>query len=285
MSEVITWTCFEPIHYDTRTPQRSLCVELRIVERLDRAHRLGSVVCMLSKASTHEILIVEDDPQLATLLSEYLQLNGFPVRCEVTGRAAIERILSTPPTLVILDLMLPGMSGLEVCRALRPQFSGIIMMLTASQSELDHIAGLELGADDFVVKPIDPRVLLARIHTLLRRYPTDDQRTDSLRRDSSRPRQVSNLTLTPSTRTAEVGGEELELTSMEFDILAHLVLNAGSVVRREDIYPDVMGIEYDGLDRGLDVHISRIRRKLERAGFNTRLLRSVRGVGYLMEVT
>lgn len=235
---------------------------------------------MSSKTKLNEILLVEDDQQLASLLCEYLQLNGFNVQWVHSASSVIEIIRNVPPTLIILDLMLPGMSGVELCKIIRPLYSGRIMMLTASQSELDHIISLESGADDFIVKPIDPRVLLARLRTLLRRSSISLQ--DST---DAQPIQISNLSLNPLKRLVFVHEAELNLTAMEFEILMHLVLNAGHVLSRELLYRDVMGIEYDGLDRGLDVHISRIRRKLERAGFDPRFLRSVRGIGYLMEMT
>lgn len=235
---------------------------------------------MSSKTKLNEILLVEDDQQLASLLCEYLQLNGFNVQWVHSASSVIEIIRNVPPTLIILDLMLPGMSGVELCKIIRPLYSGRIMMLTASQSELDHIISLESGADDFIVKPIDPRVLLARLRTLLRRSSISLQ--DST---DAQPIQISNLSLNPLKRLVFVHEAELNLTAMEFEILMHLVLNAGHVLSREILYRDVMGIEYDGLDRGLDVHISRIRRKLERAGFDPRFLRSVRGIGYLMEMT
>ncbi len=235
---------------------------------------------MSSKTKLNEILLVEDDQQLASLLCEYLQLNGFNVQWVHSASSVIEIIRNVPPTLIILDLMLPGMSGVELCKIIRPLYSGRIMMLTASQSELDHIISLESGADDFIVKPIDPRVLLARLRTLLRRSSIGLQ--DS---NDAQPIQISNLSLNPLKRLVFVHEAELNLTAMEFEILMHLVLNAGHVLSREILYRDVMGIEYDGLDRGLDVHISRIRRKLERAGFDPRFLRSVRGIGYLMEMT
>ena len=175
--------------------------------------------------------------------------------------------------------MLPGANGLDVCRRVRDSYSGAIVMLTASQSEADHVAGLELGADDFVIKPIEPRVLLARIRTQLRRLrggrPADQDHDGGILN-------VGPLQVDVASRDVSVEGRLVPLTTMEFDILLILAKDAGGVVKREDLYARVIGTEYDGLDRGMDVHVSRIRRKLERSGFNSRRLKSVRGVGYLL---
>ena len=233
----------------------------------------------VTTVDTPRVLIVEDDDQLAELLLEYLGLHGFELERVAAGDIGTERILETQPDLVILDLMLPGANGLDVCRQVRGAYSGAILMLTASQSEADHVAGLELGADDFVTKPIDPRVLLARIRTQLRKLSGArvTHRDDNLRMIT-----IGALEIDIPSRDVRVDGRSVSLTTMEFDVLAKLAENAGSVVKRDDLYTDVMGVEYDGFDRGLDVHISRIRRKLQAAGFDPRPLKSVRGVGYLL---
>lgn len=225
------------------------------------------------------LLIVEDDDQLAELLIEYLGQQGFELSRLASGDVAAETILKTKPDLVILDLMLPGANGLDVCREVRDLYSGSILMLTASQSEADHVAGLELGADDFVNKPIEPRVLLARIRAQLRRL---NGGWDSKSNDEGGILRVGSLQVDIASRDVSVEGELVPLTTMEFDVLLRLALEAGSVVKRDDLYAQVMGIEYDGIDRGMDVHVSRIRRKLQRAGFDSSRLKSVRGVGYLL---
>lgn len=225
------------------------------------------------------LLIVEDDDQLAELLIEYLGQQGFELSRVASGDVAAEKILKTRPDLVILDLMLPGANGLDVCREVRDSYSGSILMLTASQSEADHVAGLELGADDFVNKPIEPRVLLARIRAQLRRL---NGGWDSKSDDEGGILRVGSLQVDIASRDVSVEGELVPLTTMEFDVLLRLALEAGSVVKRDDLYAQVMGIEYDGIDRGMDVHVSRIRRKLQRAGFDSSRLKSVRGVGYLL---
>ena len=225
------------------------------------------------------LLIVEDDDQLAELLIEYLGQQGFELSRLASGDVAAETILDKKPDLVILDLMLPGANGLDVCREVRDSYSGSILMLTASQSEADHVAGLELGADDFVNKPIEPRVLLARIRAQLRRL---NGGWDSNSDDEGGILRVGSLQVDVASRDVSVEGELVPLTTMEFDVLLRLALEAGTVVKRDDLYTNVMGVEYDGIDRGMDVHVSRIRRKLQRAGFDSSRLKSVRGVGYLL---
>lgn len=225
------------------------------------------------------LLLVEDDDALADLIQDYLSKHSFEVSRVASGDEGAKAIVDTQPDLVILDLMLPGMNGLEVCRQVREDFSGGLLMLTASQSEADHVAGLELGADDFVTKPIEPRVLLARIRTQLRRLqviraPSDDRQDGVL--------SIETLEVNLRSRSVYVAGKPVPTTTMEFDILALLAKENGSVVTRDELYESVMGTVYDGIDRGIDVHISRIRRKLQAAGFDTRQLKSVRAVGYLL---
>ena len=229
-----------------------------------------------------KILIVEDDDRLAGLLVEYLARFDFELTRVRTGEEAVKRIVSDRPALVILDLMLPGMSGHEVCRQIRPRYQGAILMLTASKSEADHVNGLELGADDFVTKPLEPRVLLARIRTLLRRTGLEVRG----HRGDAAPGTMSAgpLSLDMATRDASCDGEPVALTSMEFDVLRLLVQEAGRVVTRDDLYERICGVPYDGLDRGMDVHVSRLRRKLQERGCDPGLLKAVRGAGYILAV-
>lgn len=225
------------------------------------------------------LLIVEDDDALAELMQEYLRTHLFALSRVASGDAGVAAILETKPDLVILDLMLPGLNGLDVCRRVRDTYAGAILMLTASQSEADHVAGLELGADDFVTKPIEPRVLLARIRTLLRRMQVDRTPWND---DQNGVLDIGALQVNILSRSVHADGQQVPLTTMEFDILAILTKEAGTVVKRDDLYTHVLGTEYDGIDRGLDVHVSRIRRKLKGAGFDTSRLKSVRAVGYLL---
>jgi two-component system, OmpR family, response regulator RstA len=223
------------------------------------------------------LLIVEDDARLATLLAEYLSTHGFNVDVEHRGDRAVERIRASAPDLVVLDLMLPGLGGFDVCRLARERYAGGILMLTASKAEVDQAVGLELGADDYVVKPVEPRILLARIRSLLRRL-----RGAVVLPGSTAEQSVGPLTINRERREVSVSGHEVELTSIEFDVLWLLTRRAGEVVSREELYQQVRGIEYDGLDRGMDVHVSRIRHKLEAVGLDAASLKSVRGMGYLL---
>lgn len=230
-------------------------------------------------SSAARILLVEDDDRFAALVSRYLTQHGFVVSREASGEAGAQHIQQTPPDAVVLDMMLPGLSGLDVCRQVRATFSGPILILTASQSVADHVSGLELGADDFITKPIEPRVLVARLRTQLRRA----QRAGP-QQPPAPPTALSvgALTLDLALRHAHVGERQAPLTSMEFGVLLVLVRSAGDVVTRDDLYETVLNTAYDGIDRGMDVHISRIRKKLAGCGFNPKNLRAVRGAGYLL---
>lgn len=231
------------------------------------------------KRDQPHLIVVEDDQQLSELLVEYLNANGFEVTPVSSGDVAAERILETQPDLVVLDLMLPGLSGLDVCRRVRDEYDGAILMLTASQSDADHVAGLELGADDFVTKPIEPRVLLARIRAQLRRFEADHLAGAPAH---SGLVEVGALRIDTQARAVHVEDRCVPLTTMEYEILLMLADRAGTVVERQDLYSRILGTEYDGIDRGMDVHVSRIRRKLEGCGFDPGRLKSVRGAGYLL---
>jgi len=217
------------------------------------------------------ILIVEDDLRLGEMLREYLEVEGFVTSLEARGDRAVARINAESPSLVILDLILPGLGGLEICRQARMSYRGPILMLTARRGDIDHVAGLESGADDYVLKPCQPRVLLARIRALLRR-PVEPvlKRTIVLDR----------LRIDRPTRQLSVDGDTVPVTSAEFDLAWLLAENAGSVVGRELLYEEIRGIPYDGLDRGMDIHVSRLRQKLKRAGLEVPAIVSIRGEGY-----
>lgn len=227
------------------------------------------------------ILIVEDDERLATLTKEYLESNGMQVSVEGDGSRAIERIKSEQPDLVVLDLMLPGEDGLAVCRIVRPHYSGPILMLTARTEDLDHVLGLEMGADDYVAKPARPRVLLARIRALLRRVK-DQGETEAVQDEEQAKRLTfNNLVIDSSMREAWLEGNSIDLTSAEFDLLWLLSSNAGHVLTREEIFHQLRGIEYDGQDRSIDVRVSRIRPKVGDDPINPKRIKTVRSKGYL----
>jgi two-component system response regulator RstA len=227
--------------------------------------------------SAPSLLIVEDDHKLRRLLSEYFEGHGFAVASEENGQEALRRLRQEPPTLVVLDLMLPGMDGFEVCQQARTFFQGGIIMLTARQAVIDQALGLENGADDYVVKPVEPRVLLARVRSLMRRIAPQGSTVSNSQELRSGPLEVSR-----DRREALLHDEVLDLTSTEFDVLFSLASNLGEPMSREELYRDVRGIPYDGIDRGMDIHVSRIRRKLVAAGGSATWIKSVRGIGYML---
>lgn len=224
------------------------------------------------------VLIVEDDTRLGELLTEYLSANGFAVSLVPDGLVAVERITAEQPNVVVLDLMLPGLAGLEVLSRVRPTFRGGILILTASKIEGDEVEGLERGADDFVTKPVDPRVLLARIRSVLRRAGSASGPNEPVPSAIT----IGALALEPASRTARVQGVAVELTNTEWTLLWLLASRAGTVVPRDDLYTEGLGTAYDGLDRGVDIHLSRLRKKLAAHGFDPSAIKSIRSVGYMM---
>ncbi|MBB1521189.1 response regulator [Aquipseudomonas guryensis] len=224
-----------------------------------------------------QILIVEDDQRLAELTREYLESNGLKVAIESDGAKAAGRILKEQPDLVVLDLMLPGEDGLSICRKVRGQYDGPILMLTARTDDMDEVLGLEMGADDYVCKPVRPRVLLARIRALLRRREGHAE----VEAESQRRLQFGQLVIDSAMREAWLREQSIELTSAEFDLLWLLAANAGRILSREEIFTALRGIEYDGQDRSIDVRISRIRPKIGDDPMHPRLIKTVRSKGYL----
>ncbi|MFQ6576288.1 response regulator [Pseudomonas sp. UM16] len=222
-----------------------------------------------------QVLIVEDDQRLADLTREFLQANGFAVEVEGDGAKAAARIIAEQPDLVILDLMLPGEDGLSICRKVRQQFAGPILMLTARSDDLDQVQGLDIGADDYVCKPVRPRLLLARINALLRRSePAADSAPPQCLQFG--PLRVDNIL-----REAWLQDNGIELTSAEFDLLWLLVSNAGRILSREEIFTSLRGVGYDGQDRSIDVRISRIRPKIGDDPEHPRMIKTIRSKGYL----
>jgi two-component system response regulator RstA len=219
------------------------------------------------------VLLVEDDPKLSALVSQFLASNGIEVLVEDHGQRAVERILTERPDVVVLDVMLPGLDGLEVCRRVRDRFPGAILMLTARGDDVDEVVGLELGADDYMAKPVRPRVLLARLRSLLRRGP--------VAASAQRRIELGSLCMDAGNRTATLDGQPLELTTAEYDLLWFLACRAGEVLTREQLYLEVRGVAYDGIDRSIDLRISRLRRKLGE-GQRPARIKSVRGTGYML---
>ena len=235
-------------------------------------------------SDSSSILIVEDDERLAELTREYLVNNGLSVEVEHNGTVAVARIKEEQPDLVILDLMLPGDDGLSICRQVRPDYSGPIIMLTARTDELDQVVGLEVGADDYICKPVQPRLLLARISAMLRRTgKTSDHAVASplLHNPEDARHHFGSLVIDNAMREAWLGEQDIELTSAEFDLLWLLASNAGRVLSREEIFSALRGISYDGQDRSIDVRVSRIRPKIGDDPDHPRRIKTVRSRGYL----
>ena len=226
------------------------------------------------------ILLVEDDERLAELTAEYLRKNDFEVLIEPRGDIAEARILDERPDLVILDVMLPGKDGFEVCRTVRPFYGGVILMLTARDEDFDQIFGLELGADDYIAKPVQPRLLLARIKALLRRAPVAPASEGA---EANAPAQLAfgRFRISQATRSSHLGSDSIDLTTAEFDLLWLLARHAGNILSRDDLLQELRGIGFDGLDRSIDARISRLRRKLGDDPENPTRIKTVRGKGYL----
>jgi DNA-binding response OmpR family regulator len=225
-------------------------------------------------SATSSILLVEDDLRLAELVSRYLESNGFKVTIASRGEEVLARVERDPPDLVILDLGLPGEDGLSICRQLRPGYADPILILTARDSDIDHVLGLELGADDYVVKPVDPRVLLARIGALLRRSRAPE-------RSDRKLLQFGRLTINLTSRSVHLDGQSITLSGNEFDLLVYLASHAGEIQSRESLFKDLFKREYDGTDRMLDIRISRLRRKLGDEAETAERIKTVWGQGYL----
>lgn len=228
---------------------------------------------MTVQSQRPRLLIVEDDTSLAQMIVEFLRRQGFEVEVESRGDRAIAWILAHTPDLVVLDVGLPGVDGFEVCRAIRPRYGGLVLMLTARGDDHDEIHGLALGADDYLAKPVRPRVLLARINALLRRSH-DSQEAAHL--------QIGELVIDATRREAHLGTLALELTTAEFDLLWLLARHAGEILSRDALYANLHGTDYGGFDRSIDQRISRLRRKLGDDPQQPQRIKSVRGVGYML---
>jgi len=222
------------------------------------------------------VLIVEDDPNVAEVVGRYLVREGYSVETEADGLRGLEQALADPPDLVVLDLMLPSLSGLEVCRRLRAVAPVPVIMLTARGEEVDRIAGLELGADDYVAKPFSPRELTARVKAVLRRA------TGSLTAEAADVLHAGSLEVDPVAHEARVEGALVALTAREFDLLVHLMRNPRRAFRREELLADVWGFAY-GDTSTVTVHVRRLREKVEADPSDPRHVCTVWGVGYRFE--
>jgi DNA-binding response OmpR family regulator len=224
-----------------------------------------------------DILLVEDDRRLAELTAEYFEQNGLSVVIEERGDRALAQFAKVRPRVVLLDLMLPGLDGLTICRELRETFNGPILIFTARDSDIDQVIGLEAGADDYVAKPVDPMVLLARTRALLRRVE-----------DASAPAAhggditLGTLRISPSAQEVRLDKKLVPLTTHEFELLLLLARRAGSVLSRDDLFHHLRGIDYNGMDRSIDGRISKLRRKLGDDAHEPVRIKTVWGKGYLL---
>jgi two-component system, OmpR family, alkaline phosphatase synthesis response regulator PhoP len=215
------------------------------------------------------ILVVDDERNIVELVRLYLEKEGFNVVAASDGEQALTQYERTDPDLVVLDVMLPKMDGFEVCRELRRRGDVPILMLTARSEDVDAIVGLELGADDYVTKPFNPRALVARVKAILRR-------TDVTAK-GGRPIQVGDLRIDPRRREASVGERRLDLRAREFDLLAALARDPGVVLSRDALLEDVWGTDFPGETRTVDVHVAEVRKKL---GDDGPQVETIRGIGY-----
>lgn len=221
------------------------------------------------------ILLVEDDRRLANLVKDFLETNDYQVAIEENGNRVMRQIQNLNPALIVLDLMLPGKDGLTLCKEIRPQFDGPILMLTARDSDVDQVLGLEYGADDYVIKPAEPRVLLARIRALMRRYYQQDSREQA-------SMVFGELCIQPAARQVVLAGVDINLSSHEYDLLLALASQAGKILSREFLFNHIYHREYDGLDRTIDVRISQLRKKLNDHPENPTRIKTVWGKGYVL---
>jgi two-component system response regulator RstA len=225
-----------------------------------------------------KILLVDDDVELTSLISQFLTMNGFDVEVESNGDHAIKRIWSVKPDLIVLDLMLPGLDGLSICRSIREDFFGPIIMLTALDDDIDEVTGLEVGADDYLCKPIKPRVLLAHIRAQLRRHTHISQQLDT----NIKTALSDELVIDATKRKVSYQQQDILLTCAEFDLLWVLASHAGRIISRDELHQEIFRLTYDGLDRSIDLRISRLRKKLSDNSKEPNIIKTIRNKGYLL---
>lgn len=225
------------------------------------------------------ILIIDDDEELCDLVSEYLSAEGFEVDSANDGESGLERALSGDYAITILDVMLPRTNGFEVLKKLREVSELPVIMLTARGDDMERIVGLEIGADDYMPKPFNPRELAARLRAILRRSaPVDDDPAGNARLD------IDGVQLSPPSRTATRDGIDLGLTSVEFGLLHQLLKDAGKIVKKEDLSESVLERKLSPYDRSLDMHISNLRKKLGPRADGSDRIKTIRSVGYIYTV-
>ncbi len=224
-----------------------------------------------------QVLVIDDDRGMCELVVEYLGPEGFAVEAVHNGEEGIERALSGGHALVVLDVMLPGLNGFEVLRRIRATSRVPVLMLTARGEDIDRIVGLEIGADDYLPKPFNPRELVARIRAILRRARPDETR----HQDADDQLTVGDVELEVSTRVVRRAGQEVALTAVEYEILERMLRSVGRIVRRDDLVKEVLGRSLSPFDRSIDTHVSNLRRKLGHYPLNSERIKTVRGVGYI----
>lgn len=222
-----------------------------------------------------KILLVEDDKRLSALVCQFLSENNYQVKALLDGTNLLQEVEKFRPDILVLDIMLPGDNGFTLCKNIRPHYDGPLLFMTAKNDDFDHVLGLEIGADDYIIKPVEPRVLLARINVLLRRYQAPIQSETSREQLT-----FGKLVIDRSTRTALLNEKDVQLTSHEFDMLWKLAENASQLVERETLYKELIGREYDGLDRSADVRISRLRKKLQDNSQHPYRIKTIWGKGF-----
>ena len=235
---------------------------------------------------TSSLLMIEDDSRLAQMVVEYLGQSGFEVTHAADGEQGLEQLQLIQPELVILDLMMPGIDGLEVCRRIRSLQGDAsrvpVIMLTAKGDPMDRVIGLEIGADDYLPKPFEPRELLARVRAVLRRRGDSGSGSGNASVSRSTPvLRFGSLDIDRDARTVQVAGQLCELTSYQFDLLVAMAERAGRVLTRDQIMEAVRGRELEAFDRSIDVHIGRIRNAIEADSKDPKRILTVRGVGYV----
>jgi two-component system, OmpR family, response regulator CpxR len=223
-----------------------------------------------------KVLIIDDDEELCELVSEYLAVEGFETEAVHDGESGLQNAMSGDYDMAILDVMMPKMNGFDVLRNLREKTTLPVLMLTARGEDMERIVGLEIGADDYLPKPFNPRELVARLRAILRRVNNDngdDATNEKLH--------VEDLEITASSRSAKLNGVEIGLTSVEFDLLTALVREAGKIVKKEDLSEKVLERSLSPYDRSLDMHISNLRKKLGLRSDGSERIKTVRSVGYI----
>ena len=226
------------------------------------------------------ILVVDDEPPILDLIASYLRADGFNVHTAQDGPAALTQARAVRPDLIVLDVMLPGMDGMEVCRRIQQEFDVYILMLTARAEEIDKIVGLSVGADDYLTKPFSPRELVMRVKAILRRSRALGPRPAAPRLPERPALTFDELQIDPDTREVWHDRAQIELTPREFDLLYALAEQPGRVFNRDQLLERVWGHDFAGIDRVVDVHIGLLRRKLEDDPANPTVIQTVRGVGY-----